>query len=84
MLRGHQGRVHSAVFSSDGSHIVTASDDNTARIWDVHLATLSPKDLIAEVCLRRLHYLTSLSGEEMRLAAFAEDSGAIDVCEGVE
>lgn len=33
-LRGHGGSVLSAAFSPDGSRIVTASDDKTARTWD--------------------------------------------------
>ena len=33
-LRGHEGTVTSAVFSPDGARILTASDDNTARLWD--------------------------------------------------
>jgi WD40 repeat protein/tRNA A-37 threonylcarbamoyl transferase component Bud32 len=34
VLRGHQDRVSSVVFSSDGKRILTASLDRTARIWD--------------------------------------------------
>jgi hypothetical protein len=34
VLRGHDDDVNSAAFSPDGSRIVTASDGNTARIWD--------------------------------------------------
>jgi WD40 repeat protein len=34
-LGGHDDAVNSAAFSPDGSRIVTASDDKTARIWDV-------------------------------------------------
>ena len=30
----HQGEVWSAAFSPDGTRVVTASDDNTAQIWD--------------------------------------------------
>jgi WD40 repeat protein/serine/threonine protein kinase len=30
----HSGLVHSAQFSPDGTRIVTASDDHTARVWD--------------------------------------------------
>ncbi len=33
-LEGHQAGVSNASFSPDGSRIVTASDDNTARVWD--------------------------------------------------
>jgi WD40 repeat protein len=34
MLSGHEGSVFSAEFSPDGTRIVTASADKTARIWD--------------------------------------------------
>lgn len=33
-LRGHDGRIRSAAFSPDGRRIVTASEDQTARIWN--------------------------------------------------
>src|SRR5262249_11907004 len=33
-LEGHDGRVNSAAFSPDGKRVVTASDDNTARVWE--------------------------------------------------
>ena len=32
--------VHSAAFSPDGSRIVTASDDKTARVWTAASGTL--------------------------------------------
>ncbi len=34
VLAGHTGSVVSAAFSPDGTRVVTASDDGTARIWD--------------------------------------------------
>jgi WD40 repeat protein len=34
ILKAHKGSVWSATFSADGRRIVTASDDNTARVWD--------------------------------------------------
>ena len=44
-LSGHAKALFSAVFSSDGNRVVTASADNTARLWDAKtgatLATLS-------------------------------------------
>ena len=45
VLSGHRDRVFSAAYSPDGTRIVTASLDKTARIWDAHtgveLAVLS-------------------------------------------
>jgi WD40 repeat protein len=85
VLRGHEDLVRSAVFSPDGKRIVTASHDNTARIWDVHLATMSTKDLVAEACTRRLRPgLTKLNRDEMRLAGYDDITAEIDVCTGVE
>jgi len=46
----HKGSVGKAVYSPDGERIVTASRDNTARIWDAEsgrlLATLSGPNLV--------------------------------------
>jgi WD40 repeat protein len=34
-LAGHSGYILSASFSPDGTHVVTASADGTARVWDL-------------------------------------------------
>ena len=34
-LQGHRSRIRSAGFSSDGKMALTASEDQTARLWDV-------------------------------------------------
>ena len=34
-LTGHHGLISSASFSRDGTHVVTASEDSTARVWDL-------------------------------------------------
>jgi WD40 repeat protein len=44
-LKGHTGFVYSAVFSTDGKKVVTASFDWTARVWD---AATGEKLLILE------------------------------------
>jgi WD40 repeat protein len=48
VLRGHRDDVVSAAFSPDGTQIVTASADGTARVWEtygLHMATvLAPSD----------------------------------------
>jgi hypothetical protein len=80
-LAGHENYVQSAAFSPDGTRIVTASGDKTARIWDVRFATMSAQDLIIEVCTRRLRGMTKLNRDEMRLAGYPDTLPEIDVAE---
>ena len=35
VFRGHSGGVNAVAFSPDGKHLATASDDKTARVWEV-------------------------------------------------
>jgi WD40 repeat protein len=53
-------------FKPDGTRIVTGSEDDTARLWDVHFATMSTQNLMEEVCRRPLRGLTTLTRDEMR------------------
>ena len=80
VLRGHDDTVTSATFSPDGSRILTASWDNTARIWDARLETMPAKGLVAEACAR-LAGVTKLTRDEMRLAGYPDSVPEIDVCE---
>ena len=43
----HDDAVSSAQFSADGQRVVTASDDRTARVWDI--PTITAKDSAADV-----------------------------------
>jgi hypothetical protein len=45
---------------------------------------MSTKDLLVELCTRRLRSLTKLSRDEIRLAGYADNTPEIDVCAGVE
>jgi dipeptidyl aminopeptidase/acylaminoacyl peptidase len=62
-LGGHDGFVRSAAFSPDGSRIVTASLDKTARIWDAASAK--------EIAVLRGH------GDDVNSAAFSPDGSRI-------
>jgi len=79
VLRRRGSLVRFAAFHPDGVRILVASEDKTARIWEAPIASTPTKALIAEVCLR-LHGLTRLTRDEMRLVGYAEDVPAIDVC----
>ncbi|MBL4757307.1 MAG: WD40 repeat domain-containing protein [Rhizobiales bacterium] len=35
VFTGHEGKVYHAVFSPDGTKVLTASGDKTARLWDI-------------------------------------------------
>jgi WD40 repeat protein len=40
IFQGHTGAVYSAVFSPDGQRVLTASFDNTARLWEAESGKL--------------------------------------------
>jgi eukaryotic-like serine/threonine-protein kinase len=62
-LTGHTGSIHAAAYSPDGRHIVTASADSTARIWDAATGL--------EVMVLRGHT------QNVRSAAFSPDGREI-------
>src|SRR6476659_4690111 len=75
VLSGHDDGVQSAAFSPDGSRIVTASWDKTARIWDV----ASARALLLARVLRLATEIAVLRGHENTVtsAAFSPDGSRI-------
>jgi hypothetical protein len=71
-LGSHDGEVNSAAFNPDGSHIVTASADKTARIWDAVTAN--------EIAVLRGHnsFVTSaaFSPDGSRIVTASDDNTA--------
>jgi WD40 repeat protein len=58
-LKPHQGepvlQMKSAAFNRDGTLVVTASADQTARVWDVGWATkMRGEDLADQTCTKKL------------------------------
>ncbi|HEY5049247.1 MAG TPA: hypothetical protein VII49_14620, partial [Rhizomicrobium sp.] len=71
ILRGHEHAVNSAAFSADGTRVVTASDDHTARMWNVSaIHSTTRAELIQRTCNETLaHGLSEFSAKEILHAA---------------
>jgi WD40 repeat protein len=54
VLAGHEGSVESAAFSTDGTRVVTASEDGTARVWRVFSTTQALIDYARSIVPRQL------------------------------
>ncbi len=52
-IQGHFGWVDEAIFSADGTEVISASDDHTARIWDAgggsNVRTVNLSDSLSDI-----------------------------------
>jgi WD40 repeat protein len=69
---GHTSRVNSAVFSPDGKLVVTASTDETARIYDVS----SGKELLVLMGHKDIVHYATFSPNGKLIATVSEDNTA--------
>src|SRR5262249_31480853 len=71
VLRGHTNKVVEANFSRDGNHVVTSSDDGTARVWSVH----DGSSIVLRGHLKGVSHAV-FSSDAMRVATASDDGTA--------
>ena len=71
-LKGHTRPVSSASFSPDGSRVVTASTDNTAKVWDAK----SGAEVLTLKGHTRALYSASFSPDGSRIVTGSQDDTA--------
>jgi hypothetical protein len=59
------------------------ASDKTTRVWDPRFATMTPKQILEDVCERRLTGFSTMTWDEMSLAGYPESEPLIDVCAAV-
>jgi WD40 repeat protein len=77
VLQGHTGALRSAAFSPDGKRVVTASLDQTARLWDVETG----KEIVALRGHTNAAWSATFSPDGKRVATASEDRITLwDIC----
>jgi WD40 repeat protein len=62
VLEGHTGRVDAVALSTDGSKIVSGSEDTTVRIWSMETGEVPPASLLDGLIVV-MHFFDASSAE---------------------
>eukprot|EP01132_Coremiostelium_polycephalum_P003174 gene3174-3973_t len=73
-IHGHQEPVNSAVFTSDGNHIVSGGDDRTVKVWDIRQSKTCKTSIRCPFAINRLSVSPGTS-----IIAIPQDDGRISV-----
>jgi hypothetical protein len=65
-LDGHSGELLSAIYSPDGTRILSLAADRTARRWDIGWTVIHGQDLRTRVCREKLVGAARFTVEEAR------------------
>ena len=71
-LKSHDDRINSAIYSSDGDRIVTASFDETAKVWDANTG----QELMTLKGHEREVYSAAYSADGQQIVTASDDKTA--------
>ena len=69
-LKGHLSDLYWAQYSPDGLHIITASKDGTARVWNAKTG----KELLQLIGHNNIIYMARYSRDGLRIVTTSRDS----------
>mmetsp|Transcript_11228 Transcript_11228/g.26648 ORF Transcript_11228/g.26648 Transcript_11228/m.26648 type:complete len:697 (+) Transcript_11228:61-2151(+) len=86
LLKGHTDTIHCLDFTPDGRYLVSGSDDETIRVWDITIDSqnpIQPSDRV-EILSRRppIRTLRHNNQSVWALACFASGNGSFTITSG--
>jgi WD40 repeat protein len=79
VFKGHVDVIHSLNFSPNGRHLVSASDDNTVRLWNVHDGTVKVLREDNPLLLDMPHYRSAIFSPDGRYVAAPHRDGMVRI-----